>query len=338
MTNPSSVNAAPIRWGILGTANIATKIANAIHESTENELVAIGSRSLEAAQKWASEHQAKNAYGSYAEVLEDPDVDAIYIPLPPSMHAEWTIAAANAGKHVLCEKPLVAELADAEKMLAACRENNVQLMDGVMWVHHPRSAMIRKMLDENNMGDVKRITSAFSFFGDKMSPDDLRFKRELGGGSLLDLGWYTVGHAIWVYRCMPEKVWATATFRDDTDMNISAQMWFPDGKIASFDCGFDKAYRLWFEIAGETGTIVCDDFTLPTENQVPRFWSHDRQGNGTEHLAPDENQVVHMLDDFAGMIRGGELVTHWIEHSVQVQTICDALDRSARAGGEIIEL
>ena len=152
-----------VRWGILSTARIATKVASAIHATAGAEVTAVASRTKERAELWAREHNVGNSYGNYEALVEDEQLDAIYVPLPPSMHAEWTIRCAEAGKHVLCEKPLAMSAAEAQEMADACRANNVQLMDATMWVHHPRASDMLAPIQNGTLGELRRVTSAFSF-------------------------------------------------------------------------------------------------------------------------------------------------------------------------------
>src|SRR5579872_4291682 len=155
-------------------------------------------------------------------MLNDSEIDAVYIPLPPSLHCEWTCRAAEQGKHVLCEKPLAPNLAEAQRMAAACRAANRQLMDGMMWVHHDRTAAMRAIFSSGELGPLKRVTSAFSINAWHLRPDDIRFQRELGGGALGDMGWYCVGAILWAFGDLPQRVFATARFERDVDMNLSA--------------------------------------------------------------------------------------------------------------------
>lgn len=318
-----------VGWGILGTARIATKVAAAINSAEDSNLRAIGSRDATRAAEWAAEHGAQVSYDSYDAVLDDPQVDAVYIPLPPSMHHEWALKAAAKGKHVLSEKPLAATVADAEEMVAACREHQVQLMDGVMWLHHPRAKDMKQLLGGEQLGTFRRFTSAFSFCWKTIPEGDLRLQRSLGGGSLLDLGWYCVGGSLWAFEQMPVRVVGHATWYNDVDMNFSATMWYDDGKVASFDTAFDTGMRRWFEVAGTEQSLVCDDFTRPYHEDKVRCWIHNPDG-GVEHKSATPNQETCMIEDFNQIVRSKTLNHHWPQISLQTQIICDALDRSAR--------
>eukprot|EP00913_Durusdinium_trenchii_P028413 g26641.t1 len=292
----------PIRWGVMGTARIATKVAAAIRNAANAELSAIASRSIDKAVAWGNEHQAATHYRSYAELLDDPEIDAVYIPLPPSMHAEWTIAAVERGKHILCEKPTAMNSQEVEQMIAACAANNVQLMDGVMWVHHPRTADMRQALTAGELGTLRRVTSAFSFHWDVVPEDDLRLDRALGGGSMLDLGWYNIRATLWAFAEMPKRVWGTAEWYRDVDMSFSGTMWFDDNRMASFDCAFNTGMRKWFEVAGTTGSLVCDDFVHPWKAEKPRFWRNGTSGESDERISEPAIQETRMIENFSRIL------------------------------------
>ncbi|HUQ72143.1 MAG TPA: Gfo/Idh/MocA family oxidoreductase, partial [Planctomycetaceae bacterium] len=293
----------PLRFGILGTARIAEKLAPAIQATPGAQLVAIASRDAGRAAEWAKRHRVERSYGSYAALLDDADLDAVYIPLPPSLHAEWTIRAAERGKHVLCEKPLADTVAAARQMEAACRQHGVLLMDGVMWLHHPRATEMQAVIRSGALGELRRMTAAFTFQGTWIKPDDLRYRPELGGGSLLDLGWYCVGAALWATGQIPERVQGWGRFVDGVDRTFSAQMWFPDDVVASFDCGFETVTRKWFEVAGTERSLICDDFTRPWSDSKARYWIHDQNGKAAEQVSPVANQEQCLVAEFCRLVR-----------------------------------
>ncbi len=321
-----------VRWGILGTARIAARVCAAMRVADGAVAAAVASRDAGRARRWAAEHGTERSYGSYRELLDDGEIDAVYLPLPPALHAEWTVRAAEAGKHVLCEKPLAASVAEAERMVAACRASGVQLMDGMMWKHHPRTAMMRRHLERGELGEPRRVTAAFTLSWEPLPEDDIRFQRELGGGVLGDLGWYCVAAALWAFGELPERAWATARWFREVDANLSGFLWFPGERVASFDCGFDTVARRWFEIAGTRGSIVCDDFVRPQRLDKARYWLHDADGNGREHLAPPVVQEVAMIERFSALVADGELDERWPAEAAAIQRVCDALLEAARRG------
>ncbi|MBL6705989.1 MAG: Gfo/Idh/MocA family oxidoreductase, partial [Planctomycetaceae bacterium] len=205
------------RWGILGTAGIARKNWHSIRNCENATLVAVASRTVERAQQYINECQsdvshspAPRAIGSYEELLAADDVDAVYIPLPTGMRAEWVIRAAEAGKHVVCEKPCGLDAAEVQKILDACRRNNVQFMDGVMFMHSHRLLAMREVLDDGtSVGDLRRIATGFSFCApDEFLEGNIRVSSQLEPmGCLGDLGWYNVRFTLWVMNyAMPKAV------------------------------------------------------------------------------------------------------------------------------------
>lgn len=327
----------PVRWGVLGTARITAKVAPGIVDSQEGELCAVASRSMEKAKAWAQQYGVAKTFDSYEALLDDPEIDAVYIPLPNSMHYEWTIKAAERKKHVLCEKPLALTAQQGREMADACRENGVQLMDGVMWYHHPRCMQMKEAVRSGKLGEHRKMTSAFSFCWHEIPENEFRTQREHGGGSLFDLGWYCVGATLQFFEGLPNRVWGAAKYRDEIDMSFQAVMWYEDGRVSSFDSAFDTGMRKWLEVAGTHGSLVCDDFVLPWPRDEFRFWVHDEEGVSETHTTPPTNQIVHMIDDFNTMVKSGQWHPEWPELSLKTQKICDALDQAARTE-RIVEL
>lgn len=344
----------PIRFGILGTARIAAKVGRAIVAAQGATLAAVASRNEDRAQNWVARHtrtaaanageaafldagNSVRALGGYEALLDDPAIDAVYIPLPPSLHAEWTIRAAERGKHVLCEKPLAANLAEARQMADACRTNRVCLMDGVMWAHHERTAAMRRVIDSDELGSLRRVTSAFSFNATDFSPDNIRFQKELAGGVLGDLGWYCVGATLWALGDLPERVFASARYHNDVDVSLSAMLWFAGDRTASFDCAYNITMRKWIEIAGAKGSLVCDDFVLPWNPEQARFWVHGRDGKASQQAFSGCIQELRMIERFCDSVRHNSPDDSFVRSSLATQEVCDALASSARSG-RVIEI
>ncbi|MDA0840555.1 MAG: Gfo/Idh/MocA family oxidoreductase [Planctomycetota bacterium] len=324
------VEQSPLQFGFLSTAGIGTKVKRAVDLVEGAEVLAVASRTIEKAQAWAEKHQVSKAYGAYDELLADSDINAIYIPLPPAMHAEWTIKAAEAGKHVLCEKPLAANTAEAREMVEACRQNGVQLMDGVMWVHHDRSTAMKKIIDED-LGKHRRVTAAFSFnYGDNVPMQNIRLKPEMAGGCLGDLGYYCIRAILLAFDDLPTRAFAAARFFNGVDFNVSATLWFAGDRMATFDCAFDTCFRKWMEVAGTAGSLVCDDFVLPNSEESSRFWVHGPKKG--EHSFGECVQEARMIEHFVAAIRSGELNTEWPEDAIKCMQVCDAVLESARTG------
>src|SRR5262245_34378396 len=223
-----------LRWGILGVAKINNRLLPSFHKLTRGELHAIVSRDLARARAAAADAGIPVAHGSYEALLADPAIDAVYIPLPNTMHDEWTRKAADAGKHILCEKPLTPTAAEAQALVDYCRAKGVTLMDGFMWPHHPRTAVMRRLIDEGAIGEVRRVTGAFTF---RLPPDpvNIRLRPDMAGGSLLDVGCYPVYGIRWAFGAEPVRVWATARMQHGVDVEVSGALGFADGRTATFD-------------------------------------------------------------------------------------------------------
>ncbi|WP_020474107.1 Gfo/Idh/MocA family protein [Zavarzinella formosa] len=322
-----------LRWGILGVAKINNRLKPAFHASQTVKLQAIASRSLEKAQAAATDFGIETAHGSYEALLADPNVDAVYIPLPNSMHGEWTRKAADAGKHILCEKPLCPDAKEAAELVAYCRSKNVRLMDGFMWPHHPRTHAIRKILDEGTIGDVQRVTSAFTFQMESLDLNNIRLQPGLGGGSLLDVGCYPVYGIRWAFGCEPTLAFARAKLVNGVDVELSAQLTFADGRMASFDCGFTLPYRAWLEITGTKGVVRIPNLWAPKSHA-----SYEVELNGESakpHLIEGEDHMVHMLDDFAHAVWEQREPVPSPDEAVKTLRVLDAITKSVAEGREV---
>lgn len=327
-----------LRFGILGTARIAKSVTPHLQASAAAEVVAVGSRDKGRAQKFAEEMQIPQAFGSYAEILHHPDIDAVYIPLPASLHCEYALQAAAAGKHILCEKPLAVSAEQAKQMIDAAQRHQVVLLDGTMWYHTSRAREMKTLAENGSVGELRQITSAFTFPGNVLAADNVRFSKALGGGSLLDVGWYCVGASLWMFNDVPQRVFAAAQWQnpenisDSVDMHMNGLMWFSGDRVASFESGFTAIRRRWIEIAGSQAALVCDDFTRPWNPEKPRFWIHD--ANGVSHQQVYEHPPIErcLVEAFCDLVRERKIEHPWLILSLNTQRVCDALMKSARSG------
>src|SRR5262245_24375449 len=268
------------RWGILGTARIARKNWRAIRNAENSALVAVSSRDPERARQFIEECQADVSLtprpavcGSYQELLDRDDIDAVYVPLPTGIRKEWVVNAARAGKHVLCEKPCAVSSADLRVMLDACEENRVQFMDGVMFMHSQRLPLLRQTLDDGcSIGSVRRITSQFSFL-----PSNDFLKTNIRASNLLeplgclgDLGWYNIRFSLWVMNeQLPQRVAGRllvghyAGAGPQVPMEFSGEMFFVGGESASFFCSYRTGNQQWANVSGTHGCLQVADFVVP---------------------------------------------------------------------------
>ena len=255
-----------LRWGILSTAKIATgKVIPGIMKADRCEIVAIASRNAELARGAAAKFGIPNAHGSYEALLLDPDVDAVYIPLPNHLHAEWTIAAARAGKHVLCEKPLAMTAADAERMIGAADAAGVRLMEAFMYRHHPSWVAARGLVEAGRIGRLSAVQTWFSYFNDDAA--DIRNIRAFGGGALFDIGCYAVNLSRMLFDGEPTRI-AASMQRDPesgVDVLTSAILDF-DAGIASFTCSTRTETDQRVDNNGTDGRISIEiPFNIPPD-------------------------------------------------------------------------
>lgn len=326
-----------VHWGIMGTADISAKVCRAIRLAKGAEVRAIASREIDRAQVWAGEHGVEMAYGSYQSLLDDDEIDAVYIPLPPSLHREWAIKAARRGKHILCEKPLATNFSEAREVASACSKAGVQMMDGVMWVHHDRTALMQSQMEQGMIGELRRVNSAFSFFWEDMPKQNIRMSRDLGGGCLSDLGYYCVRVSLWAFGEMPVRAFAGASFANGVEVSLTGLLWFEGGWTAGFDCGYQSVFRNWFEIAGTEATMTCSDFVLPSTEKTVAHSTCDKNSHIRGHITENCIQEVRMIENFSKAVASGQIVNDWPRDALNTVAVCDAL-RSSAERGEVVEI
>ena len=256
-----------IKWGLLSTARINRRLIPAIRAAQQAELVAVASRDLARAQAYAAEWDIPRAHGSYQALLDDPEIDAVYIPLPNSLHAEWTVRAAEAGKHVLCEKPLALTPAECERIIGAAQSNGIVAMEAVMYLYHPLLHKARALVREGAVGQVKLVRGSFSFTLER--PADVRWDPALGGGALWDVGSYPVSFMRWMAG-EPEQVFGWQTLsQSDVDASFAGLLRFPDGVLGAFDCSFCQPFRVQAEVIGDAGRLVVErPFPITPESRI----------------------------------------------------------------------
>jgi predicted dehydrogenase len=258
--------AAPLRFGVISTADIGVrKVIPAMQRADRCEVVAIASRDLDRARAAAAQLRIPRAYGTYEELLADAEVDAIYDPLPNHLHAEWTIAAAEAGKHVLGEKPLATSVADAERMISACEAAGVTLMEAFMYRLHPSWEAVRELVSSGRIGRLVTVQSWFSFFND--DPGDIRNRVETGGGALFDIGCYCVNLSRMLFGTEPTRVQASVTRDPEMGIDVvtSGMLGFPTG-IATFTCTTRAEPDQRVHVYGTEGRIEVEiPFNIPPD-------------------------------------------------------------------------
>lgn len=321
-----------VRWGILSTAKIGTKkVIPAMQKSPIGDVVAIASRSKEAAQKAADELFIPKAHGSYEELLADPEIDAIYNPLPNHMHVPWSIKALEAGKHVLCEKPIGLSSKEGELLLEAAEKHpQCKVMEAFMYRHHPQWQKAKELVEQQAIGKLRTIQSFFSYFND--NPEDIRNQSEMGGGGLMDIGCYPISLSRWLFQSEPQWVFGTVEFdsRFKTDHMASAVMEFEAG-TATFTCSTQLAPYQRVHVFGERGKIEIEiPFNAPPDRPC-LIWV-EREGEREEIELPICDQYTIQGDLFSQAILDDTPVPTPLTDAIANMRTIEAIFASAETG------
>jgi predicted dehydrogenase len=277
---------------VLSTARINRKVLAGAATASNVDVVAVGSRDRARGEEFAAEHGIGRVHGSYEDLLADPEIEAIYIPLPNALHVPWSIRALEAGKHVLCEKPLTRRAAEAAAAFDAANRAGRLLMEAFMWRYHPQTEALVRLARE--IAPLRLVRAAFGFpLGD--DPSNVRLQGELEGGSLMDAGCYCVS-ALRLLGGEPEAVGAVSV-GDEVDVRLAGVLRLPGGVLGAFDCGFDVPPRGVIEVVGAGGTLVAED---PWHGQSPRLTR-----DGEEISVDTANPYGLELEDFSAAIREG---------------------------------
>lgn len=319
-----------IRWGFLSTAGIADGVyAPAIKASRNAVLQAVASRSGEKAQSFAKKHGIPQIHDSYEALLANPEVDAIYNPLPNSLHAEWSIKAALAGKPVLCEKPLSANAAEARRMVDVFAAKKLLLAEAFMYRLHPLTKKAVSLAREGTLGKILAIRSSF-FALENSAPTDIRYQKNLAGGALRDLGSYCVNFTRLVTGEEPTEVRAVSDFRSGgVDLRTSAVLKFPSGIVADFSCGFDMPFSCDYDVLGTEGRLRVDHGALvawPGEEFVIKLW---KKSGHEEIKVPAVNHYQLLVEEFCDALLTGSPLSFPPEDAVKNMEVMDRIFVSA---------
>jgi predicted dehydrogenase len=317
-----------LNWGLLSTARINRVLIPVIKRSARNKLTAIASRNQASAEAYAKEWGIGRAHGSYEALLDDREVQVIYNPLPNSMHAEWTIRAMRAGKHVLCEKPLAISVEEVDAIGAAARETGRIAAEALMYRHHPQTRKVKELVDSGTLGTVQAIKGAFTFSLKRQG--DVRLIPELGGGSLWDVGSYPISYARMIAGAEPEEVFGWQVLSDSgVDVIFAGQMRFAGGILAQFDCGFRSPERKYIEIIGSEGSLyVPQPFSPRTDERL-----EIRRGDKVEKIrVRGEELYKGEVEDMADAALNGETPRVSLADSRGTVAAVTALLESARTG------
>ncbi|MDF2790340.1 MAG: gfo/Idh/MocA family oxidoreductase [Neobacillus sp.] len=321
-----------IRWGIIGCAGIAKhSVIPGIQKSETGEVAAIASRGLDKAKQTAEELTIPTAYGSYEELLADPTIEAVYIPLPNHMHKEWVIRAAEAGKHVLCEKPLALTAQEAQEMAAACEKAGVVFAEAFMYRYHPRYSVIHDIIRSGEIGEIRGIHGTFTFNNAK-DKNNIRYKQDWGGGSLYDVGVYPISAARMLLNEEPQAATVHALLSEEhdyVDMMASGILEFNKGVALTFDCGMWATFRNTLEVLGTDGRIEVPSAYVVNQDERDNFFVHTKDGC-REVEVPRLNQYALQADAIGRSIRNGEPLPFPASDAVLNMKVLDACLTSAR--------
>ncbi len=314
-----------VRWGIVGTARIAGKhIVPVMHRLDNSEPLAVASRTPERAGAAAREWNVPRAYGSYEELLDDPDVDAVYLPLPTGLHAEWAIRCAEARKPTLVEKPIAANAAEARQMADAFAENGVPLAEALMYPFHPRTERVMQIIDEGGVGQVRVIQATFC--AQPESEDDFRYQKELGGGALRDVGCYCVSVMRMVTGEEPAEVSAMAHIHEGSEVEdcIAGTLRFPSGVIGSFCCTLATEFGSHYDVYGSDGRLFVPGGVVPNVDADAPI-HHHVEYEMEEIVVPAADQWELMVSDFAEALLEGRPPRPEPEESIRNMAVLDRL-------------
>lgn len=293
-----------LHWGIIGPGRIAPRIVRALVDHPRGELRAVASRDLERARRFADRHGAPVAYGSYDELLGDPAIDVVYIALPNHLHAEWSVRALDAGKHVLCEKPLALSVEEVDAIAAATTRNDRIAVEAFMYLHHPQTLAALEIAASGTLGTLQLISGTFSFF--LTTEDDPRIDPSMGGGSLWDVGCYPVSFARRIAGREPDGVGAFARFDDlGVDRTFVGQLRFPGGLLALFDSGFSAPDRERLEIVGTDASLILEHPFLPAPDGPPPVMTILRDGVASPVEVESVDHYRAEVDDLTAAILDG---------------------------------
>jgi predicted dehydrogenase len=291
-----------LRWGLLSTARINKALIPPLETSKRNKLVAVASRSQAKADAYAREKKIKRAYGSYEALLADPEIDVIYNPLPNHLHTEWSIKAVEAGKHVLCEKPLALSLADVDAMTAAAGRTGKIISEAFAYRAHPHMLKIKEIMDGGKLGKIKMVHGSFTFVMTKQ--DDIRWDPAMGGGGLWDIGCYPLSFTRTVLGTEPLEVYGwQVTSPSGVDEVFAGQLRFPGDIYFQLDCSFKIPFHVYMEIVGDEGTLTIP---RPFNDMARKELYLTRDGKTSTIVVKGPDPYLAEVENFADAILLGK--------------------------------
>jgi len=327
-----------VKWGVLGNANIARVcVIPAVQKSRNSMVHALASRSPLQAGEVAEKNRILHVYDSYDALLTDPEIHAVYIPLPNHLHHPWTLRALKAGKHVLCEKPLACNAHEAQEMAEAAGQAGLLLMEAFMYRFHPRNQRIKQMVAEGSIGTPCLVRSAFCYhIGEELlsSAECARLRPKMGGGALLDVGCYSVSLTRWLLDEEPIQLQAQAVYHPcGVDVHFIGSLRFPDNGLATLEASFISALQQTYTVVGSKGAIeLPHDAFIPWEKDSEFTLRNRDQEMGEKHITPGVDEYQLMVEQFADSVLGDKPLPFTPEESVRNMRVLDVLAEAAQTG------
>ena len=320
-----------LNWGLLSTARINRSLIPPLRASKRNQLVAVASRAQDSADKYAQEWKIPRAHSSYEALLADSEIDVIYNPLPNHLHTEWRIKAVEAGKHVLCEKPLALNVEEVDAIQSAARKHGRIVMEAFMYRHHPQTLKVQELVKNGSLGTLKLIRGSFSYVLSREG--DVRLQPEMGGGSIWDIGCYPISYASMIVGENPLEVFGwQVTGPTGIDETFAGQMRFANDVLAQFDSSFVIPFHTFMEIVGNEGTLnIPRPFRPGTDEKI-----YLTQGDKTEPIKiPGQELYVGEVENMADAILLGHEPRVSLDDSRANVAVIYSLLESARTGKSI---
>jgi predicted dehydrogenase len=326
-----------LKWGVLGNANIARVcVIPAIQKSRNGRVHALATRSPIHAGSLADENSIPHLYNTYDSLLGDPEIAAVYIPLPNHLHHHWTLMALRAGKHVLCEKPLACNAREAQEMADAAGDAGLLLMEAFMYRFHPRNQRVKQMVEDGSIGVPCLVRSAFCYhLGDELlaSGECARLDPKMGGGALLDVGCYSVSVTRWLLGTEPTQLQAQAVYHCGVDTHFVGSLRFPDNRLATLEASFITALQQTYTIVGSKGAIeLPHDAFIPWEKEASFTLRGKEEETGQEHVIPGVDEYQIMVEHFTDAVLGNMPLAYPPGESVRNMRVLDALAEAAQTG------
>jgi predicted dehydrogenase len=322
-----------VKWGVLGAASIAVrKVIPGMQKGAYSEITAIASRDKKRAEDAAGELGIARAYGSYEELLRDGEIEAVYNPLPNHLHVPWSVKTAEAGKHVLCEKPISLTVAEAKSLLAVRDRTGVKIGEAFMVKTHPQWLRTREIIRSGGIGELRAIAGVFSYFN--RNPDNVRHKVEWGGGGLMDIGCYPITMSRFIFGQEPSRVTGTMERDPDfgTDRLASAILEFPSGQ-SIFTCSTQTAYFQTMHFLGTSGRVEIEIPWNAPNDRPCRIFVEDQMGGAPKvEEFPIVDQYTIQGDEFSRAIRGEREVPVPLEDAIENMAVIEAIFRAAESG------